>query len=67
MPWREPWDLAVPLAATSGWQGMVLLEGDGSRLGQRAVLGIEPLETVRCAGLPGMPAATDPFAALADL
>ena len=67
MPWREPWELALALAASGGWQGMVLLEGDGSRLGQRAVLGVDPLETVRCAGLPGSPGASDPFAALAGL
>ena len=64
LPWREPWHLARLLGAGGSEQGLVLLEGDGSRLGRRAVLGVDPLETVRCAGLPGEPDAADPFAAL---
>ncbi|MFM7085928.1 MAG: anthranilate synthase component I family protein [Cyanobium sp.] len=67
LPWRDPTAVACFLAARLGSQGLVLLEGDGSPLGQRAVLGVDPLETVCCRGLPGDPGATDPFAALAAL
>ena len=67
MPWREPWDLARALGGGAPQPGLVLLEGDGGPLGRRAVLGVDPLETIRCAGLPGSPGASDPFAALAAL
>jgi para-aminobenzoate synthetase component 1 len=59
--------VARALAADGAREGLVLLEGDGSPLGRRAVLGIGPLETVHCAGLPGDPGASDPFAALEAL
>ncbi|MFN9619299.1 MAG: anthranilate synthase component I family protein [Synechococcaceae cyanobacterium] len=67
LPWREPWPLCRALAARLGTDGMVLLEGDGSALGRRAVLGVEPLERLECRGLPGEAGARDPFAALAAL
>jgi len=44
-----------------------LLEGDGSALGRRAVLGVAPVDTVVCRGLPGDAGAEDPFAVLAAL
>jgi para-aminobenzoate synthetase component I len=67
LPWWDPWAAAQALARHAGRQGMVLLEGDGSPLGQRAVLGVDPIEVVECRGLPGTPGATDPFAALSAL
>ncbi|MFZ9753769.1 MAG: hypothetical protein ACO3B3_09470, partial [Cyanobium sp.] len=67
LPWREPWAVARALAADGAREGLVLLEGDGSPLGRRAVLGMAPLETVRCGGLPGDQGASDPFAALEAL
>jgi len=56
--------LAKSLAAEVGAEGLVLLQGDGSVLGQRALLGVAPMETVCCRGLPGDPGAADPFATL---
>jgi para-aminobenzoate synthetase component 1 len=67
LPWREPWAVARALAHRQGAGGLVLLDGDGSALGRFAVLGVQPLEVVRCHGLPGHPGASDPFAALAEL
>ena len=67
LPWLEPWPLARALAAEGGSQGLVLLEGDGSAQGQRAVLGVNPVEILRCGGLPGEPGARDPFVALAEM
>jgi para-aminobenzoate synthetase component I len=64
LPWRDPSDLAHALAARLGSGGLVLLQGDGGAMGRRAVLGVDPLETVCCRGLPGDPGASDPFAAL---
>ncbi len=64
LPWWEPTALARALAARFGAEGLVLLDGDGGPLGRRAVLGVDPLETVCCRGLPGDPGATDPFEAL---
>ncbi len=65
LPWREPWPLSLALAERLGSDGLVLLEGDGSTLGSRAVLGVDPIERIVCRGLPGEPGARDPFAALA--
>ena len=45
----------------------MLLEGDGSPFGQRVLLGVDPIEQVRCEGLPGDADASDPFAVLAEL
>ena len=67
VPWHDPWRLAVALAERLGRPGLVLLDGDGSRFGQRLVLGVDPLEVVECRGAPGDPGARDPFAALATL
>ena len=67
LPWSEPWTLARLLAGPFGREGLVLLEGDGSALGRRAVLGVAPVDTVVCRGLPGDAGAVDPFAALAAL
>jgi para-aminobenzoate synthetase component 1 len=67
LPWSEPWTLARLLAEPFGREGLVLLEGDGTALGSRAVLGVAPIDTVVCRGLPGDGGAVDPFAALAAL
>jgi len=67
LPWLEPRSLARVLAARFGQDGLVLLDGDGSRLGSRGVLGVDPVARVVCRGLPGTPGAGDPFAVLADL
>ena len=64
LPWRDPSDLAHALAARLGPGGLVLLQGDGGAMGKRAVLGVDPLETVCCRGLPGDPGASDPFGML---
>lgn len=67
LPWRDPWSLALALAERCGSDGLVLLEGDDSLLGRRALLGVEPLAVVRCDGLPGDADAHDPFSRLAEL
>ncbi len=67
LPWLEPRALAVVLAQRFGRDGLVLLDGDGSPLGCRGVLGVDPVATVSCRGLPGDPGAADPFDVLADL
>ncbi len=67
LPWLEPRALARVLAQRFGRDGLVLLDGDGSPLGQRGVLGVDPVATVSCRGLPGSPGALDPFEVLADL
>ena len=64
LPWWDPTALARALAERCGREGLVLLEGDGSPLGRRAVLGVDPLQTLCCRGRPGDPDARDPFAAL---
>ena len=64
LPWCEPWPLAQGLAAALGSEGLVFLDGDGSSLGRRSVLGLQPQELICCRGLPGSPGAEDPFLAL---
>ena len=67
LAWLEPRALARVLVQCFGRDGLVLLDGDGSPLGRRGVLGVDPVATVECRGLPGTPGAGDPFAVLADL
>jgi para-aminobenzoate synthetase component 1 len=64
LPWHEPWALAQGLATALGSDGLVFLDGDGTSLGRRSVLGLTPLEVICCRGLPGSPGAEDPFLAL---
>ncbi|MFO7628137.1 MAG: anthranilate synthase component I family protein [Prochlorococcaceae cyanobacterium] len=67
LPWGDPWRLAQALAASFGAEGLVWLDGDGSAQGQRSCLGVAPLETRTCRGLPGDAGAADPFELLAEL
>ncbi len=67
LPWLEPRALAKVLADRFGRNGLVLLDGDGSRHGRHGVLGVAPVATVSCRGLPGAAGADDPFAALASM
>ncbi len=64
LSWWDPTALARALAARCGAEGLVLLDGDGGPQGLKAVLGVDPIETVCCRGLPADAGATDPFAAL---
>ena len=64
LPWCEPWPLVCGLAAALGTDGLVFLDGDGSSLGRRSVLGVNPQEVICCRGLPGSPGAADPFLVL---
>lgn len=67
LPWREPGAVAEALARTFGEDGLVWLDGDGSALGRTTLLGADPVEVVRCGGLPGETGALDPFEQLAQL
>ncbi|MEY3736123.1 MAG: hypothetical protein RLZZ624_1182, partial [Cyanobacteriota bacterium] len=53
LPWREPETVALALALRFGSDGLVWLDGDGTPLGRTCLLGVDPLERVRCEGLPG--------------
>ena len=65
--WRPPLSLAPQLAAAWGAEGLIWLDGDGSALGRRVTLAVDPVEQHCCRGLPGEPGASDPFAVLAGL
>ncbi|MEB3200529.1 MAG: anthranilate synthase component I family protein [Synechococcaceae cyanobacterium] len=67
LAWQEPWVVASALADRCGEDGLVLLEGDGSPLGGRALLGVAPRRQVVCRGLPGEAGADDPFRQLQAL
>ncbi|MFM8524781.1 MAG: anthranilate synthase component I family protein [Cyanobacteriota bacterium] len=67
LPWREPEVVARALACRFGVEGLVWLDGDGSPLGRTCLLGVDPVATVRCEGLPGVRGARDPFAQLSHL
>ena len=64
LAWRDPWSLVLALADDQGREGLVLLEGDDSPLGDGGVLGVAPLEVLCCRGRPQDAGARDPFAAL---
>jgi para-aminobenzoate synthetase component 1 len=65
--WRTPQTLAPQLAAAWGAEGLIWLDGDGSALGRRVTLAVDPVEQHCCRGRPGEPAASDPFAVLTNL
>ena len=65
--WREPVIVVRQLVDIYGEKGLVWLDGDGSDLGRSVTLGLAPLETVRCSGLPGEKGASNPFEALSQL
>ena len=67
LPWCTPERLLHALLPQLERPGLVWLDGDGSRLGRRSYLAINPQAEVVCRGLPGDPAARDPFAVLAEL
>jgi para-aminobenzoate synthetase component 1 len=67
LPWCAPEDLVPRLAARHGLDGLSWLDGDGSRHGRHAIVGLRPVQTILCRGLPGQPGARDPFAALAAM
>jgi para-aminobenzoate synthetase component I len=67
LPWCEPERLLAALLPQLERPGLVWLDSDGSPLGSRSLLAIEPQAEVVCRGLPGDPGGCDPFAALAEL
>jgi para-aminobenzoate synthetase component 1 len=67
LPWCDPETLLERLLPSLRRPGLVWLDGDGSALGGRSLLALEPLEERICRGLPGEDGAQDPFAALAEL
>ena len=67
LPWRDPWQVVLAIAAELGAEGLVWLDGDGSDLGRWARLGFNPRQSLCCRGLPGSSSGRDPFAALANL
>ena len=67
LPWRDPAPLAAALAERWGAEGLIWLDGDGTRLGRWLTLAVDPVEQTSCRGLPGDPGSTDPFALLDQL
>ncbi|NCY14361.1 MAG: anthranilate synthase component I family protein, partial [Synechococcaceae bacterium WB8_1A_041] len=67
LPWWDPSCLATAMARHFGEEGLVWLDGDGSQLGQRALLAAAPQRQLRCCGLPGQPGSADPFEALEEI
>ena len=67
LPWWDPSCLATAMARHFGEEGLVWLDGDGSQLGQRALLAAAPQKQLRCCGLPGQPGSADPFEALEEI
>jgi para-aminobenzoate synthetase component 1 len=67
LPWRAPASLAALLAQHWGTDGLIWLDGDGSRLGRWVTLAVDPVEQHCCRGLPGQRGASDPFAQLEHL
>jgi para-aminobenzoate synthetase component I len=67
LPWCPPQALLPRLLPQLERPALVWLDGDGSALGGRSVLALEPVAERVCRGLPGDAGAEDPFAVLAQL
>jgi len=65
--WLEPEIVAKKLIEDWGEAGFVWLDGDGSKRGQWATLGVDPIDQICCRGLPGERNASNPFEALRNL
>jgi para-aminobenzoate synthetase component I len=67
LPWCTPERLLDALLPQLERPGLVWLDGDGSRLGGRSFLAIDPQAEVVCRGLPGEESSGDPFSVLTEL
>ncbi len=67
LPWCPPEALLPRLLPQLERPALVWLDGDGSALGGRSVLALEPVAERVCRGLPGDAGAEDPFAVLGQL
>ncbi len=65
--WQPPSTIAKELINTWGEDGLIWLNGDGSKLGRWVTLAVDPVKEVCCQGLPQDPRATNPFQALRRL
>nr|AUG32377.1 putative p-aminobenzoate synthetase [Paulinella longichromatophora] len=67
LPWVNPIDLCIILTVKLGQGGLVWLDSDNGPESRWGTLGIAPIKTVRCDGLPGNSTAKDPFKTLKQL
>ncbi len=65
--WKNPEIVIQALIKIWGQEGLVWLDGDGSKLGTNAIIGIDPIKQICCRGLPNEPNSSNPFKALRDL
>ncbi len=66
-PWIEPSLLVQNLVKTWGEEGLVWLDGDGSKLGRWVILGVDPINHIYCDGLPSKESTKNPFEELNNL
>nr|YP_009530639.1 putative p-aminobenzoate synthetase [Paulinella micropora]AXY63328.1 putative p-aminobenzoate synthetase [Paulinella micropora] len=67
LPWVDPVSLSIVLTHTLGRDGLVWLDGDYGPETRWGTLGIAPVQTVKCNGLPGNSLSQDPFQTLKKL
>jgi len=65
--WIEPSFLVQKLVETWGEEGLIWLDGDGSKLGRWSIIGIDPINHIFCDGLPSNANSTNPFEELNHL
>ncbi len=65
--WLEPDFLAEKLTEIWGIDGLIWLDGDGSKLGKKAILGVDPVQQICCHGVPSDINAKNPFNELRKL
>nr|YP_002049037.1 possible p-aminobenzoate synthetase [Paulinella chromatophora]ACB42827.1 possible p-aminobenzoate synthetase [Paulinella chromatophora] len=67
LPWIEPTILTVLLSEKLGRNGLIWLDSDNSPAARWSTLGLNPIQTVRCHGLPDDLNAQNPFIILEKL
>ena len=65
--WHEPEVIVKRLIQEWGEAGLVWLDGDSSKLGQWATIGIDPIKEMSCRGLPKNNNSNNPFEVLRNL
>tara|TARA_B100000700_G_C15017651_1_gene844116 strand:+ start:678 stop:2003 length:1326 start_codon:yes stop_codon:yes gene_type:complete len=67
LEWINPEIFVNHLANDWGTKGLIWLDGDGSNLGGKVTIGVNPVKQIICEGLPNDPKSQNPFKYLREL
>ncbi len=65
--WHNPYFLAESLGKEWGTDGLIWLDGDGSKLGRWVTIGVDPVNQICCHGLPNKTIDPNPFEELRNI